>query len=151
MGKSGSSGGSAAIRAQSVVLEGIRSQMAVVVESTITTREELRREIRDLGSNLSARIDRLEAAVKQNSTEIRALEVRISKLEERVSHLEQRMASLEERVASLDERVASLEAEVAQVRRDLNTMRQRIERHDWEALERRVAAVESRLGITPGR
>ncbi|HEY3821348.1 MAG TPA: hypothetical protein VGL81_29480 [Polyangiaceae bacterium] len=75
------------VRAQSVVLEDIRSQLALVLEGSATARNETRSDIRDLKAELSERISLLEGAVRQNSADIKQNSADIIDLRQQVAGL----------------------------------------------------------------
>jgi len=115
--------GAATARAVGVVLERIESQMAVVLEAVTSSAQRLDAKIDGVHADLSARISRLEDAVRQNSADIKALRVDVDGL--RVD-------------------VDALREEVARLRHDFD---HREERGRIDALEARVAVLEGRLGL----
>jgi hypothetical protein len=76
------------IRALGVVMEDMRSQMALVVEATTATRTELRADMREMRVELSDRISVLEQVVRQNSSDIQKNSADIQK---KVSTIESRL------------------------------------------------------------
>jgi predicted RNase H-like nuclease (RuvC/YqgF family) len=114
-----------AIRGFGVVLERVESQMAAVLEAVTSSSE-----------RLDARIDTLEARLSE----------RISALEQVVRAHSERISALEQVVRAHSERISALENEVARLRHDFD---HRDERGRMDALELRVAALETRLGVAP--
>jgi hypothetical protein len=111
------------IRAFGVVLERVESQMSAVLEAVATTRHELQTQINASEARLSERISVLEQVVRQNSEDIR---------------------KNSEDIVALRGEVSDLRAEVARLRHDFD---HREERGRMDALEARVAALETRLGV----
>ena len=128
-----------AVHRNNVLLEHIQSQMQVIIEGQQAGFESLRRELREVESKLSARITILEQVVRKNSEDI-------ARLSDQVAGLDVKIAGLDAKVAGLDTRVAGLEAEVMRLRHDLDRC---CNRTDFEALERRVSAIEAHLGLRP--
>jgi hypothetical protein len=120
-----------------VVLERIESQMAAVLEAVTSSSDRLDARIDLLEARLSERISALEDVVRQHSE-------RLSALEQVVREHSERLSSVENEVAGLKNEVAGLTIEVARLRHDFD---HREERGRMEALEVRVAALETRLGL----
>jgi hypothetical protein len=114
-----------------VMFEQLQSQMAVVLEAVTSTGQSLRAEMAACEARLSARIAVLEQVVRQSSEDIRRNSEEIRKNSEDIR--------------ALRDEVASLRAELTQLRHDFD---HREERGRIDALERRVAALETRLGVT---
>lgn len=112
-------------RAHLVLLEDMKSQIQVVLEAVTSSREELRRDLREVDERLGARIANLEAAVKQNSTDIK-----------------QNSADIKQNTAD----IRSVREEVAGLRRDFD---RRPELERMKALEDRVARVEAKVAGIP--
>jgi hypothetical protein len=106
------------VRALGVVVERIDSNVQMLAEAMIGMRTELKRDITELDARLSARIDRLEDAVRTNLREIRELK-------------------------PLKTEMAELRAEVAALRRDF----ERRDAERLASLEARVTELEKRAGI----
>ena len=116
--KTAESRASADRRAHGVVLEELRSQMALVLEAVTSSRTELKAEIAELRTSLTDRITALEQAVRQNSADIRQNSEDIRKNSEDIQELREEMSALRHdfdhraelgRLASLEERVAAIE------------------------------------------
>ena len=83
----------AEMRAHGVILEEIRSQNRATIEALQATREALETKIDQVDRNSQARDVVLEAAVRQNSKDIRILATRVDAL----GPLDQRVSALERR------------------------------------------------------
>lgn len=127
------------MRAHGVILEDIRSQMAVVVESVTSTRTELKADIAALDRKLSERISVLEEVVRQNSKDIRKNSDDIRKNSDDI-------CKNSEDIRKNSQDIRALREEVARLRHDFD---HREERGRVGALEARVAAIEAHLGIAP--
>ncbi len=125
------------IRAFGVVLERVESQMSAVLEAVATTRHELNAKLDASEARLSERISVLEQVVRQNSVDIR-------KNSEDILVLRGEVSDLRGEVSDLRGEVSDLRAEVARLRHDFD---HREERGRMDALEARVAALETRLGV----
>ena len=112
-----------AIRAQSVLLEQLGSQMALVLESVTASRAEMDAKMTALEERLSQRIAILEEAVRGLAADNRGIRAELSRLGDQVTRLSD---------------------EVARLRYDFD---HREERGRLDALDVRVAALEARLGI----
>ena len=112
-----------AIRAQSVLLEQLGSQMALVLESVTASRAEMDAKMTALEERLSQRIAILEEAVRGLAADNRGIRAELSRLGDQVTRLSD---------------------EVARLRYDFD---HREERGRLDALDVRVTALEARLGI----
>ena len=122
--------GAESARAFGVVLERIESQMTAVVEAVTSATQRLDAKIDALGAHLSERISVLEQVVRQNSLDIRQNSEDIRKNSEDIGQN--------------SEDILALRNEVALLRHDFD---HREERGRVDALEARVAALETRLGV----
>jgi hypothetical protein len=100
------------MRALGVVMEDMRSQMALVVEVATSTKTELCAEMREMKTELSERILVLEAVVRQNSADIRQNSADIINLREQVAGLRHDFDHRAElgRFSSLETRVSVIES-----------------------------------------
>jgi len=132
------------IRALGVVMEDMRSQMALVVEATTSTRTELRAEMRDMRAELSERISVLESVVRQNSVDIQKNSVDIQKnsadIQKNSADIQQNTTDIRQNSAD----ILALREQVAGLRHDFD---HRTELGRVSSLETRVSMIESRLGI----
>jgi len=103
-------------RAHLVLLEDMKSQIQVVLEAVTSSREELRRDLREVDERLGARISNLEAAVKQNSADIK----------QNSADIKQNSADIKQNSADINQNTAdirSVREEVAGLRRDFDRAR----------------------------
>ncbi|MFO0670027.1 MAG: hypothetical protein U0235_10435 [Polyangiaceae bacterium] len=112
------------IRAVGVVVERVDANVRALAEAIGATREGLTAQMNDLERRLSERISVLESAVRQNSADILKNSADILKN---------------------SEDIAALRVEVARLRHDFD---RRPEAAGFTDLDRRVAAVEARVGVT---
>jgi hypothetical protein len=78
-----------------VILEEIRSQNRATIEAVEASRTEIKHELQQAREQTNARFEVLEAAVRQNSVDLRHLTARMDsfkRIEERVAALERRRA-----------------------------------------------------------
>jgi predicted RNase H-like nuclease (RuvC/YqgF family) len=99
--------------------------------------------IRGFGVVLERVESQMAAVLEAVTSSSDRLDARIDTLEARLS---ERIAALEQVVRAHSERISGLENEVARLRHDFD---HREERGRMEALELRVAALETRLGVAP--
>jgi chromosome segregation ATPase len=132
-----------AIRANTVVLEDIRSQMAMVIEATVTTRRELWSALQGVEERLSGRIAALEAAVTQNSADIRKNSEDIRKNSEDIRKNSEDIRKNSKDIRKNSKDIQELREEVARLRHDFD---HREEGARLSSLEVRVTALEGRLG-----
>jgi predicted RNase H-like nuclease (RuvC/YqgF family) len=95
-----------------VILEEILSQNRATIEAVQSTRDELKRDIAQLGEKTDARFQTLESAVRQNGADIRQNSADIRTLQGDVRTLQGDVRNLAEKVDSLsglEVRVAALE------------------------------------------
>lgn len=111
------------IRALGVVIEDMSSKMNVVVEAVTSMPGRWQADMSAMESRLSARIEVLESVVRQNSADIK-----------------QNSADIRQNSAD----IIALREQVAGLRHDFD---HREELGRVSALETRVSAIESRLGI----
>jgi hypothetical protein len=135
---------SSATRAQNVILEQIQSQMRLVVESTLATREELGAQIADLKADLSLRISVLEEAVRQNSADIREHSRVLGEHSRVLGEHSRILREHSEIIREHSEVLRQHSAAIQELRRDVERLSDRTE---VRTLEVRVAAIEARLGI----
>jgi predicted nuclease with TOPRIM domain len=122
-----------------VLLEDIRSQNRLVLEAVHGLGQKLERDIQALRVELSERIERLEAAVRQNSHDIRKLEGRVDHLEARFDQLEGRFDKLEGRFDKLEGRFDRVETEVRALRQAVEG---KVDSVVLSAIDARVTALE---------
>ena len=119
-------------RAHLVLLEDMKSQIQVVLEAVTSSREEVRRDLREVDERLGARINNLGEAVKQNSADI----------QQNSADIKQNSADIKQNSAD----IRIVREEVAGLRRDFD---RRPELERMKALEDRVARVEAKVAGIP--
>lgn len=85
-----------------VILEEMRSQNRATIEAVEVSRVKLERGLEQLREQTNARLEVLEAGVRQNSTDIRHLQADVREVAGKVDAL----TRIEERVAALERRRA---------------------------------------------
>ena len=97
-----------------VLLEQIRAKQDAMYEAMIAMGAGIRRELRSQIAKVTARLDDLEAVVKQNSADIRALRAEVAELRAEVRQLRHDFDNRDERakIAALEARVTELERRV---------------------------------------
>ena len=90
------------VAAQNVILERMESQLRVVAEGVMSTRDTLRQEMQGLKHELSTRMDTLEFVVRTNSTDLQTLTVKVDRLDAKLDANTGRTAALEQRVEALE-------------------------------------------------
>ena len=127
-----------------VILEEIRSQNRITIEAVQSTRDELKREIAERQERTDGRLQTLESAVRQNSTDIQALrgDVRVLQGDVRV---------LQTDVGILQTDVRVLQTDVRTLQTDVRTLTGRVERLEEKVdtlsgLEARVSVLERQHG-----
>ena len=95
-----------------VILEDIRSQNRATIEAVWSVRDELKREIAERQELTDARLQTLESAVRQNSTDVLTLQGDVRNLQRDVHNLADKVEHLDEKVdtlSGLEARVSTLE------------------------------------------
>jgi predicted nuclease with TOPRIM domain len=93
-----------------VVFEEIKSQNRATIEAVETTRDTLKAEIQHNRTEVVARLDTLEATVRQNGADIRQVRNDIAALKEQMTRIDVMMAvDYRERLVRLEERVEAIE------------------------------------------
>lgn len=118
------------VRAMGVLYEQLGSQMTNVAEAVTTFRSELRGDVSALEARLAGRISVLEEVVRENSAEVRKNSIAT----------QENSAAIQQSSAA----IRTLREEVAGLRGDFE---RRAEIGRVGALEARVTAIETRLGI----
>jgi hypothetical protein len=85
-----------------VILEEMRSQNRATIEAVEVSRVKLERRLEQLREQTNARLEVLEAGVRQNSTDIRHLQADVREVASKVDAL----TRIEDRVAALERRRA---------------------------------------------
>ena len=75
-----------------VIMEGIRSEMQVVVEGMQQTKVELQREIRDFREEVNGRFTIVEAAICKNSADIKELKTEMKSMQTEMKSMEVRLS-----------------------------------------------------------
>lgn len=88
-----------------LILEEMRSQNRATIEAVEASRTTLERELHQMREQTNARLEVLEAGVRQNGTDTRHLQGDVKQLQSEVRGLAGKL----ERVAHLEERVGALE------------------------------------------
>jgi archaellum component FlaC len=95
-----------------VILEEIRSQNRATIEAVESKSSELKREIAGLREDTGGRLQTLESAVRQNSTDLQALQKNVRNLADKVEQNGVDIRRLDEKVdnlSGLEVRVSALE------------------------------------------
>ena len=120
-----------------VILEDIRSQNRSTIEAVWSVRDELKREMAERQEQTDARLQTLESAVRQNSTDVLTL------------HGEVR--TLQGDVRTLQGDVGTLQGDVRNLQRDVHNLADKVEHLDEKVdtlsgLEARVSTLERQRG-----
>ncbi len=97
-----------------VLLEEIRSQMNVVIETTEVTRETLEAKIEEVRTELKQEIQITQMAVKANSVKLQEHDQRFDNLEKDVKEIKQKLEGVVEKIERHDEEITFLKSAVPQ-------------------------------------
>ncbi|WP_394827519.1 hypothetical protein [Pendulispora albinea] len=127
-----------------VRFEQLQSQVATMLEGMLAGFARLDAKIDAVEARLLERIGVLEEVVRQNSADIRqnSADIRQNSADIRQNSDDIRQNAAD--IRRLDQRIDSLQEEVARLRHDFE---HRKEHERFDVLERRVAALEARLGM----
>ncbi len=130
-----------------ILLEQIQEQNRAVMEAVTGFRREAKADLAEFRAEVNARFEAVEAAIRINSDGIERNGRDVRALTARIEVLEQAVLMLSAELREVKSDVAVLKSDVAEVRAILAGQPSA---DQLGSLERRVAALEKRAGITAG-
>jgi chromosome segregation ATPase len=128
------------VRAQTILMEEMRSQNQLVVE-TVTARSDALEARMDEGfRDIGSRVDVVEGVLRSHSEQFRLVDARLTGVETRLSRVEDKVDELDTKVQKLDTKVQKLDAKVDELDTKVQKLDAKVER-----LETRVDGMDVKL------
>jgi chromosome segregation ATPase len=132
-----------------VILEDIRSQNRLTIETVDARHEEMRRELQNFRGEVRADISALRTIAQGQSIDIRDLKTGLARVEAKVQNVETRVENIETRVENTETRVQNIETKVGNIETRVQNIETKVGNIETKvdqlgAIEARVATLERR-------